>query len=289
MKRIVSVWLPSFATDRLHGPRRTPTGAPPSEAGPPSGTVGRRWRPPPPARAGCASSPSTRRRAPSGCGRGCRWPTPARCRRPSWSSRPIRPPSAGRSRPSPTGVAGTRRGRRSTGMRATRENSAAAPGCGSIRAAAHICSAARRRCCATCSRALKALGFTATAAIAETAGAAWAIARFGGERIAVLPAGTAAVALAPLPVRGLRLPPEIATALRRMGLRRIGDLLPLPRAPLAARFGDLLLRRLDQALGRLDEPLCSSPAAAGVPRPPRLRRADRPDGGHSSGAAASTE
>jgi protein ImuB len=103
---------------------------------------------------------------------------------------------------------------------------------------------------------LEALGFTATAAIAETAGAAWAIARFGGERIAVLPEGAAATALAPLPVRGLRLPPEIATTLQWLGLRRIGDLLPLPRAPLAARFGDLLLRRLDQALGRLDEPLC---------------------------------
>ena len=103
---------------------------------------------------------------------------------------------------------------------------------------------------------LEDLGFTATAAIAETAGAAWAIARFAGERIAVLPEGAAATALAPLPVRGLRLPREIATTLRRLGLRRIGDLLPLPRAPLAARFGDLLLRRLDQALGRLDEPLC---------------------------------
>jgi protein ImuB len=103
---------------------------------------------------------------------------------------------------------------------------------------------------------LEGLGFAAKAAIAETAGAAWAIVRFAGERIAVLPEGAAASALAPLSVQGLRLPPEIATALRRMGLRRIGDLLPLPRAPLAARFGDLLLRRLDQALGRLDEPLC---------------------------------
>ena len=103
---------------------------------------------------------------------------------------------------------------------------------------------------------LEGLGFTATAVIAESAGAAWAIARFAGERIAVLPKGAAAMALAPLSVRGLRLPPEIATALQRLGLRRIGDLLPLPRAPLAARFGDLLLRRLDQALGRLDEPLC---------------------------------
>jgi protein ImuB len=102
---------------------------------------------------------------------------------------------------------------------------------------------------------LAALGFTAKAAIAETAGAAWAIAHFGGQRIAVLPDGAAASALARLPVQGLRLPPEIATALRRIGLRLIGDLLPLPRAPLAARFGDPLLRRLDQALGRLDEPL----------------------------------
>ena len=67
--------------------------------------------------------------------------------------------------------------------------------------------------------------------------------------------GAAATALAPLPVRGLRLPPEVAAALQRMGLRRIGDLLSLPRAPLTARFGDILLRRLDQALGSLDEPL----------------------------------
>ena len=33
MRRIVSVWLPSFATDRLHRLRRNTTGAPPSEAG----------------------------------------------------------------------------------------------------------------------------------------------------------------------------------------------------------------------------------------------------------------
>ena len=103
---------------------------------------------------------------------------------------------------------------------------------------------------------LEGIGFAATAAIAGTAGAAWAIARFESERIAVLPEGSVAAALAPLSVRGLRLPLEVATALRRMGLRRIGDLLPLPRASLAARFDDLLLRRLDQALGRMDEPLC---------------------------------
>jgi protein ImuB len=102
---------------------------------------------------------------------------------------------------------------------------------------------------------LEGLGFAATAAVAESAGAAWAIARFVGETIAVVPKGAAATALAPLSVRGLRLPPEVAAALQRIGLRRIGDLMPLPRAPLTARFGDVLLRRLDQATGYLDEPL----------------------------------
>ena len=103
---------------------------------------------------------------------------------------------------------------------------------------------------------LENLGFSsASAAVAETAGAAWAIARFAGQKITVLSGGVVATALAPLPVRGLRLPADIAAALRRMGLRRIGDLLTLPRAPLAVRFGEALLRQLDQAMGRLDEPL----------------------------------
>ena len=103
---------------------------------------------------------------------------------------------------------------------------------------------------------LEKLGFSsASAAVAETAGAAWAIARFAGEMITLVPEGAVATALAPLPVHGLRLPADIVAALWRIGLRRIGDLLTLPRAPLAVRFGEALLRRLDQATGRLDEPL----------------------------------
>ena len=42
--------------------------------------------------------------------------------------------------------------------------------------------------------------------------------------------------------------------LARVGLKRIGDIVDLPRAPLTARFGDLL-RQLDRALGREHEPL----------------------------------
>jgi protein ImuB len=62
-------------------------------------------------------------------------------------------------------------------------------------------------------------------------------------------------ALAPLPMAALRLEPEIVEALAGLGLKRIADVIDLPRAPLAARFGEILVRRLDQALGREDEPI----------------------------------
>jgi protein ImuB len=61
--------------------------------------------------------------------------------------------------------------------------------------------------------------------------------------------------LTPLPTAALRLPTAIIESLHRLGLRRIGDLLPVPRAPLVARFGDILTTRLDQLLGRADEPI----------------------------------
>ncbi len=53
----------------------------------------------------------------------------------------------------------------------------------------------------------------------------------------------------------MRLSPETVAALARVGLKRIGDILDMPRAPLAARFGADLIRQLDRALGREREPL----------------------------------
>jgi protein ImuB len=53
----------------------------------------------------------------------------------------------------------------------------------------------------------------------------------------------------------LRLPGETVAALKRVGLKIIGDILDLPRAPLAARFGADLLLKLDRALGHESEPL----------------------------------
>ncbi len=99
-------------------------------------------------------------------------------------------------------------------------------------------------------------GFFSRAALADTPGAAYALARFGADDAAVLPAGADLhAALASLPPAALRLAPETLAALRKVGLERVGQLAEAPRAPLARRFGGDLLRRLDQALGRIFEPI----------------------------------
>jgi protein ImuB len=102
---------------------------------------------------------------------------------------------------------------------------------------------------------LQHLGFSARAAIAETPGAAHALARFAAEPQTVLQPGSTAKTLGGLPVACLRLDADILAGLRRVGLDRVAQLIAAPRAPLARRFGDPLLRRLDQALGRVFEPI----------------------------------
>ncbi|WP_128514420.1 Y-family DNA polymerase [Tabrizicola thermarum] len=151
----------------------------------------------------------------------------------------------------------------------------------------------------------EALGLTVRAAIADTPGAAWALARYaragvaplrsgdaidqearatrsraakrrgwerggnlpravtarGAEAAVIVPPGRLYDALADLPLPALRLAPDVVDRLTRLGLRRVGDIMGLPRAALARRFGADTLRRLDQALGLEPEPV--SPA-----RPP---------------------
>ena len=98
-------------------------------------------------------------------------------------------------------------------------------------------------------------GVPARLAVADTAGAAWALARFGDADRVLLAPGGQAKALAPLPVAALRLEPEAAAGLPRLGLTTAGQLADLPRAQLGRRFGAPTLLRLDQALGRADEAL----------------------------------
>ena len=142
------------------------------------------------------------------------------------------------------------------------------------------------------------LRLTVCAAIADTPGAAWALARHGGGRALavrsgdaidqearatrsraarrpdwgrggalplaragaapaarVAPPGRTLEAISDLPVTALRLAPAEAEGLMRLGLRRIGDLVGLPRAALARRFGREVGLRLDQALGLVPEPV----------------------------------
>ncbi|MBU4435784.1 MAG: DNA polymerase Y family protein, partial [Alphaproteobacteria bacterium] len=101
-------------------------------------------------------------------------------------------------------------------------------------------------------------GVPARAAIADTPGAAWALARFGArfsEPGQIAPPHGQRALLADLPVAALRLDETATAQLPRLGLFRIGQILGLPRAQLAKRFGLHLTQRLDQALGAAGEAL----------------------------------
>lgn len=111
------------------------------------------------------------------------------------------------------------------------------------------------RFCQRLVRFCRRFGLTARVTVASTPGAAHALGRFGRDAILLVPGGQEAQALAPLPPAALRLTPEATAAANRFGLDRIADLLPLPRGPLARRLGMASVRRLDEALGRVPEPI----------------------------------
>ena len=107
--------------------------------------------------------------------------------------------------------------------------------------------------------ALEDFGLTVRLALADTPGAAWALAHYGADDPAVVPAGDGASglmdALAELPVAALRLSPEVADGLVSFGLDRIRTLSVMESAKLIRRFGVEPVRRLQQALGQVDEPI----------------------------------
>jgi protein ImuB len=100
-------------------------------------------------------------------------------------------------------------------------------------------------------RRLEGQGFRLRVAVADTVGCAWGIARYGEDE--TVEPGMMREALAALPLAALRLPPETVEALNVMGLKHVADVIERPRAPLAARFGVELIRRIDQALGHEEE------------------------------------
>jgi protein ImuB len=101
---------------------------------------------------------------------------------------------------------------------------------------------------------LERLGLAVRAALADTPGAAWALARYGSG-CTVVDQGANRAALAPLPMAALRIGGNVVQSCRRLGLKTVSDLYPLPRSAIASRFGLDTLKRLDQALGHDKEPL----------------------------------
>ncbi|WP_417669199.1 Y-family DNA polymerase [Roseibium sp.] len=100
--------------------------------------------------------------------------------------------------------------------------------------------------------------------LADTPGAAWAVARFESKEHhtygphqsgRIVPQGQTEITLAPLPIAALRIDTGMANSLRRVGLSTIRDLVAVPRANLARRFGKTLLAQLDFALGHAREPV----------------------------------
>jgi protein ImuB len=96
-------------------------------------------------------------------------------------------------------------------------------------------------------------GIQAAACVADAPGTAWACARYGNQ--AVVAPGRSVEAVASLPVPALRLPSATVEALHRLGIERIGQLAAMPRAPMVRRFGKDVALRLDQAFGHVFEPL----------------------------------
>ena len=105
------------------------------------------------------------------------------------------------------------------------------------------------------------MGFSARAAIADTPGCAWAVARFAKSNrpYITVPPGKTKNALSPLPIAALRYCPVTIQALYEIGIKRIADVINIPRAPLSARFEEAINTQLDAVLGKIKEPLSPIP------------------------------
>jgi protein ImuB len=95
-------------------------------------------------------------------------------------------------------------------------------------------------------------GYTIRTGMADTIGAAWAMARFGKDNPVIAP-GDQDEALMHLPADALRLPPKMLELLYKLGLNKTGSFINMPRSALRRRFGQELILKLDQARGFEEE------------------------------------
>jgi len=98
----------------------------------------------------------------------------------------------------------------------------------------------------------KAHGYDVRVGMADTIGCTWAVTRFGQQSLLV-ESEKQLEALLPLPPAALRLEVETVELLYKLGLRQVGQFIHMPRPALHRRFGPTFLKRLDQALGNVEE------------------------------------
>jgi len=115
---------------------------------------------------------------------------------------------------------------------------------------------------------LSTAGYAVAVALADSWGGAHALARWSRRPIFAVPSGATSREIASLPLAALRLPADLVQTLSSVGFDTIGELEQTPKGPLARRYGLEPIRRLDQAHGRVAEPI--QPVFA--PETPRASR-----------------
>lgn len=98
------------------------------------------------------------------------------------------------------------------------------------------------------SKKLSERGYDVRLSMADTIGVAWAVARYG--KAGVVAPGRDLQAILSLPPESLRIDPEVAGRLHKLGLHKLSDFLSMPRHSLRRRFGPDFIQRIEQALGQ---------------------------------------
>lgn len=99
---------------------------------------------------------------------------------------------------------------------------------------------------------LKNFGYHVQAAMSDTIGCSWALSRFSKGNT-IIKSGDQMNELLSMPPEALRLEFSAVERLHKLGLKQVKDFIGMPRQSLRRRFGDHLLKKLDQALGYEEE------------------------------------
>jgi protein ImuB len=101
-------------------------------------------------------------------------------------------------------------------------------------------------------RRIQSRGFHVKAAMADTIGAAWAVARFR-KTSCVIHTGKHVEALQTFPPESLRFDTETTERLHKLGLHQVRDILGMKGTTLRRRFGYVVIERINQAVGTAQE------------------------------------